>query len=65
MSPLDKILNEIEDLKEAKMLLEKVWHWYGPYGPPTDLKTPMRISLAMPQELHKKLLKYFKFDDSE
>ncbi len=50
---IDKLIEEIENLKEAADLLEKVWLEIGPY---TD-----KIS----DELSYKLNSFFKFDDSE
>lgn len=50
---LDKLLEEIQHLKDAKELLERVWAELGPY---TDhLTDRTRIELQ----------KFFNFDDSE
>ena len=50
---LDKLLEEIQHLKAAKELLEKVWNELGPY---TDRLTDRtRIELQ----------RFFNFDDSE
>lgn len=51
---LEQLLNEIEDLKRAKELLEKVYSEYGAYG-------DGKISDKTRYELQD----YFKFDDSE
>lgn len=52
---IDKLFDEINDLKEAKELLREVfWHGIGPYGD----ETPST-------ELMVKLQRYFNFDDSE
>lgn len=54
---LDKLLEEIEELKQAKELLEEIWHEVGPYSEEDDLK---RI-----QKVRGKLRDHFNFDDSE
>ena len=51
---LEQLLEEIEDLKKAKKLLEEVFHAVGPYEHD-----------AVPDELRWKICDYFKFDDSE
>ena len=53
MDYLSKLIEEIEELKEARQLLEKVWLEIGPY---TD-----KIS----DELSSQLNNFFRFDDSE
>ena len=51
---LEKLLAEIEELKQAKVLLEKVFIEICPYG-----------QNQVPDELRWKINDFFKFDDSE
>ena len=50
---VDKFLEEIEDLKKAKALLEEIWIEIGPY------------STVLKDSLQQKINNYFRFDDSE
>lgn len=55
-STLEKLLEEIEDLREAKRLLEKIWLELDPYN-----SGHRHIS----NETWRRVQVYFKFDDSE
>lgn len=51
---LDKLLEELGELQEARSLLEQVYHHVSPYG-----------NRPVGAELLRKLNAFFKFDDSE
>jgi len=51
---LEQLLKELDDLKDAKSLLERVYLSVGPYG-----------ERPIPDGLRQEINSYFKFDDSE
>ena len=51
---LEKVLEDIEKLRQAYELLEQVFLEHGPYG-----------DCPIPDELRYKINNYFDFDDSE
>jgi L-ribulose-5-phosphate 3-epimerase UlaE len=52
---LDKLLEEVSRLAQARELLDEIWTHFGPYG----------TGEPMPVQLISKLQRYFRFDDSE
>jgi len=57
---LDQLLKEINDLKEAKNLLDRILTYYDIYGQQIDNERLFKDDL-----LNKDLRLYEKFDDSE
>lgn len=53
MELLNKLLDELQHLKDAKDLLESIWSELGPYNQ------------ALTEKTRYKLQDFFKFDDSE
>lgn len=53
---LHELINTLCRAQEAEALLREVWEKIDPYG---------RWVVEIPQELSRKLQRYFNFDDSE
>lgn len=52
MANIDELITEIQELQQAKKLLEKVWLEIGAY------------SVVLSKELRQEINRFFKFDDS-